>query len=401
MAERPRLLFVDDEAGIRITLPAVLSQFGFEVTAAADVPEALTLIATRQFEVLISDLNIGQPGDGFTVVSAMRRTQPEAATFILTGYPAFETALEAIRQQVDDYLVKPADIESLVGKINATLAAPKKNNAHRIEVKKLSDILDSSKSVIVGRWMSAAKQDVQISSTRLSDGELTGHLPALIEEIVSNSRTLKLSKGASNAAQTHGRARYSQGWTIPSLIRETRILHEVVSRLVEENLLTAEVSSLIPEIMAIGETMQAFLEESLRAYVHARHQPTETPIDQKRKSVLLVGADLELSLLRTHVLQRAGFSVTRADSRQEALQLLQQPFDALIISYSLPSEGLVDMTELFRERNKNSPIIAIAKGKWQDLKIDLDFVVTGAEGPEALLEVVETALSRTQLRRIR
>ena len=85
-----------------MTLSAILSRFGFDVTSAADVPEALSLIANRKFDVLISDLNIGEPGDGFTVVSAMRRVQPEAATFILTGYPDFESALLAIRNQVDD-----------------------------------------------------------------------------------------------------------------------------------------------------------------------------------------------------------------------------------------------------------------------------------------------------------
>ena len=76
-------------------------------------------ITTETFDVLLSDLNIGNPGDGLTVVSAMRRTQPEAVTMILTGYPAFETALEAIRQQVDDYIVKPADVPALVRAIEA------------------------------------------------------------------------------------------------------------------------------------------------------------------------------------------------------------------------------------------------------------------------------------------
>src|SRR6185437_1901780 len=103
-----RLLFVDDEATIRITLSAILSKHGFKVTVAATVAEALQKITSQQFDILLSDLNIGNPGDGLTVVSAMRRTQPEAVTMILTGYPAFETALEAIRQQVDDYIVKPA-----------------------------------------------------------------------------------------------------------------------------------------------------------------------------------------------------------------------------------------------------------------------------------------------------
>src|SRR4051812_579153 len=84
---KERLLFVDDEASIRSTLSAILSQEGFEVTVAASVFEALEKINKHGYDILLSDLNIGQPGDGFTVVSAMRRSQPEAATFILTGYP--------------------------------------------------------------------------------------------------------------------------------------------------------------------------------------------------------------------------------------------------------------------------------------------------------------------------
>lgn len=96
---KTRLLFVDDEPNIRLTLPAVLEREGFAVTTAASVPEAVDLINREKFDILISDLNIGQPSDGFTVVSVMRRVQPEAFTFILTGYPDFESALQAIRNQ--------------------------------------------------------------------------------------------------------------------------------------------------------------------------------------------------------------------------------------------------------------------------------------------------------------
>ncbi len=91
------------------------------MTTSATVSEALEHINHATFDVLLSDLNIGQPGDGFTVVSAMRRVQPEAATFILTGYPDFDTALQAIRSQVDDYLLKPADVPTLIHAIKRRL----------------------------------------------------------------------------------------------------------------------------------------------------------------------------------------------------------------------------------------------------------------------------------------
>src|SRR3954471_24546682 len=121
MPHKPRVLFLDDEESIRATLPLMLEAYGFTVTPTGTVPDALRLISTEKFDVLIADLNVGNAGDGFTVVSAMRRTQPDAVNFILTGYPAFETALEAIRQQVDDYIVKPTDVERLLQSIEDRL----------------------------------------------------------------------------------------------------------------------------------------------------------------------------------------------------------------------------------------------------------------------------------------
>src|SRR5260370_568852 len=174
MTEKPKILFVDDEPAIRTTLPAILSRFGFDITAAATVPEALHFVTTQKFDALIADLNIGEPGDGFTVVSAMPRTQPSAIPFILTGYPAIEPALEAIRQQGDNYLIKPADIETMVEKIKARLAGPRVA-AHRIQTRRLTEILDQNKPEIVERWLQSAKQDPQIMASRLSDPELTTH----------------------------------------------------------------------------------------------------------------------------------------------------------------------------------------------------------------------------------
>src|SRR5690349_14011261 len=114
MPSRDRVLFVDDEPSIRLTLPPVLEGHGFDVTTAASVSEALAEIRASRFDILLSDLNIGEEGDGFRVVSAMRSAQPRCVNVILTGYPAFESAVQAIRSQVDDYLVKPADVTTII-----------------------------------------------------------------------------------------------------------------------------------------------------------------------------------------------------------------------------------------------------------------------------------------------
>lgn len=121
MPPRTRILFVDDEPNIRLTLPPILEQHGFEVKAAGTVAEALKEISASQFDVLISDLNVGENGDGFRVVGAMREQQPDCITMILTGYPAFESAVEALHHRVDDYVVKPVDVESLVSSLRDKL----------------------------------------------------------------------------------------------------------------------------------------------------------------------------------------------------------------------------------------------------------------------------------------
>src|SRR6266550_4054377 len=117
------LLFVDDEPSIRLTLPPILQERGFQVQVAANVSEALTAIKAHKFDVLLSDINIDRESDGFTVVHAMREANPDCVTVLLTGYPAFETAVRSIRAEVDDYFTKPADLDAIISTIDRKLLA--------------------------------------------------------------------------------------------------------------------------------------------------------------------------------------------------------------------------------------------------------------------------------------
>ena len=120
-AVHSKLLLVDDNETLRTTLRLVLQRSGFEVSAAANVTEALKLIGERKFDVLLSDLHIPDRGDGLTVVRAMRHANPRAVTLIFSGYAAMKEEAAAILDQADAILVKPLGMEQLVSTIRGWL----------------------------------------------------------------------------------------------------------------------------------------------------------------------------------------------------------------------------------------------------------------------------------------
>jgi DNA-binding NtrC family response regulator len=132
------ILFVDDEPSIRLTLPPILVEQGFTVRVAASVASALAEISTHKFDVLLSDLNISKPRDGFLVMNAARAANPLCVAILLTGCPDFDGEAEVEKNDLDGYLVKPADIENLMNIIDQKLASrissqhPDRQNTERI-----------------------------------------------------------------------------------------------------------------------------------------------------------------------------------------------------------------------------------------------------------------------------
>jgi len=102
-----RILLADDTDDIRVAFQEGLESHGFEVAPAATVSGALRLISTESFDVLLSDLHMPDACDGFTVVNAMRHTQPNAVTLVLSSYPVLQAAMTALLLQADQVLVKP------------------------------------------------------------------------------------------------------------------------------------------------------------------------------------------------------------------------------------------------------------------------------------------------------
>ena len=246
-------------------MPRMLEAYGFSVTSVGTVPEALRLISQEDFDVLIADLNVGSPGDGFTVVSAMRRTQPKAVNFILTGYPAFETALEAIRRQVDDYLIKPADIEPLVTSIRSKLVDRKP--AHGIQPRRLAEIIATNQDWVTEHWLAEVKEDEELNAIQLADSERKDHIPRILHEALEFAKGNAITPDQANAAALHGEMRRRQGYTVPLVVREAKLLLRVLAECVQKNLLSIQVSNLIPDMARVWEIVETELEISLQAFV--------------------------------------------------------------------------------------------------------------------------------------
>src|SRR5580692_5325807 len=119
--EMSRILLVDDDEMILLTLTTILNIHNFHVTTASTVAEALRYISNDQFDVLLTDLHMPAVGDGLTVVSAMRHANPETVTLLLSAFPAMHAAAHAIVLQADDVLVKPLNTGALVDSIRKRL----------------------------------------------------------------------------------------------------------------------------------------------------------------------------------------------------------------------------------------------------------------------------------------
>jgi DNA-binding response OmpR family regulator len=265
-ARKTTILFADDEPAIRMTLPVILEHEGFEVTTAATVAEALRCINTKPFDVLLADLNIGEKGDGFTLISAMRRVQPAAVTLILTGFPDFESALEAIRSQVDDYLTKPTNIKHLVETIQERSKRPRRSPP--LQIKRVSTVLRENIDPIIDGWLKETSASPVLSSLELDNKARIDHLRQMIEEIAKRIEKDGNLVGpeSSPAGIKHGEQRYEQGYGPRQIATEGRLLHMVISRVIESHLLSIDMSTCVSDVMVVGEALHEQFEESLRAF---------------------------------------------------------------------------------------------------------------------------------------
>jgi DNA-binding response OmpR family regulator len=271
-----RVLLVDDDAAVPHMMNATLKHKGFEVVAAANVSEALKHIANETFDALITDLHMPNPGDGFTVVTAMRHSQPNALTLLVSGYPDVQNAMAAILLEADEIIVKPFEVGKLADLIRQKMSNRKP--VVSVEKERVGTILRRCIASVVEDWLARAKQSSELNQVLLTDEERTGHLPKLVSDLVirlSNTSTTTQASDAisSDAAIAHGKLRYEQGYTPAMLVHESRILQVTLFGILQSNLRFLDFSLLLPDVMTIADEVDAQLTQSMDSYMNAMRTP--------------------------------------------------------------------------------------------------------------------------------
>ena len=109
MGEQKHALVVDDEDALRFFIAETLRRAGHRVTEAASGEEALEQLRDTRFDLAMLDLMLGGRVDGLKVLEVARWRWPEIVVIILTAHGSLESAMAAIREGVDGYLLKPVE----------------------------------------------------------------------------------------------------------------------------------------------------------------------------------------------------------------------------------------------------------------------------------------------------
>jgi len=183
MADKIRVLMVDDEAQFRASTSKILSRKGYETTMAASGEEALRILQEKPQDVIILDIKMPGMG-GHEALAQIKEICPQVQVIMLTGHGTINSARDSLFTGAFDYLTKPCDIDLLAAKINDAHTAGRKG--FPLQEKRARDIMihiDDYSTVMDTHTVKDAIEQLKrsfegfVSSSRVME---TGHRSLLV-----------------------------------------------------------------------------------------------------------------------------------------------------------------------------------------------------------------------------
>jgi DNA-binding NtrC family response regulator len=124
MASDTRILVVDDDENITTPIEAILKDEGYAVDVARSGSEAIKKSENVAYNVALIDIRLPDM-DGTEILRRMKDSIPKVRKIIVTGYPSMQNAINAVNLKADAYVVKPVDLDKLLGLIREQLTLQK------------------------------------------------------------------------------------------------------------------------------------------------------------------------------------------------------------------------------------------------------------------------------------
>lgn len=147
----PKILIVDDDKGIRQTLRDILEFEKYKVAEAVDGLDAMVKVKQSHFDVVILDIKMPKM-DGMDVIDKIQTLKPDLPVVMISGHGNIDTAVEAVKKGVFDFIQKPPDLNRLLITIRnamdkSSLITDKKVLQRKINKKQSVDLIGESSAI--------------------------------------------------------------------------------------------------------------------------------------------------------------------------------------------------------------------------------------------------------------
>ena len=138
-------------------------------------------------------------------------------------------------------------------------------------IERVASILERDTLATIDDWLARVERENELIRIPLGKEQRTGHLPRLLAELIHRLRLpvprALGAKETSEAAVEHGKVRRSQGYSVPMIIEESRILQVSIFQTLQNNLSTVDFSLLLTDVMSIADEVDSQLKQTIISFM--------------------------------------------------------------------------------------------------------------------------------------
>jgi hypothetical protein len=135
-------------------------------------------------------------------------------------------------------------------------------------IESVADILERELHSVIEEWFRRVEKEPELMHIPLNHSERTRYLPNLLHTVIRRLRLDAATKvPITKTAAEHGELRHKQGYTVPMLVQESRLLQVSIFTTLHKSVEHLELSLLLPDVVTIADEVDAQLKDQLRRFM--------------------------------------------------------------------------------------------------------------------------------------